>query len=91
MRRFTISLLAALVLTLASLGSALGHVHGITPLHPSCALTTANANAGANGTNGTPADDANGGPIAGVIPVTTGNAPLVLGPGVGGRHSALCP
>jgi hypothetical protein len=89
MRRFTISLLAGLLLTLASLGSALGHVHGITPLN--CAgLTTENANAGGNGTNGTPADDANGGPIAGVIPVTTGNAPLVLGPGVGGRHSSLC-
>lgn len=89
MRRFTISLLAGLLLVLASLGSALGHVHGVTPLN--CAgLTTENANAGGNGTNGTPADDANGGPIAGVIPVTTGNASFTLGPGVAGRHSSLC-
>lgn len=91
MRKFTISLLAALVLAIASVGSALGHVHGITPLNSLCALTTENANAGGNGTNGTPADDANGGPIAGIIPTTTGNASFVPGPGVAGRHSALCP
>ena len=33
MRRFTISLLAVLVLNIASVGGALGHVHGITPLN----------------------------------------------------------
>jgi hypothetical protein len=86
MRRFTISLLAGLMLTLASLGSALGHVHGITPL--GC-VTTANPLAGGNGTNGTRADDDLGGPIFGVIPISLGNAPLVSGVD-GGRHSALC-
>ena len=86
MRRFTVSLLAALVLALASLGSALGHAHGITPL--SC-LTTDNANSGGNGTNGTAADDANGGPITGVIPINVGNAPLVSGVD-GGRRAAVC-
>ena len=85
MRRWTISIMAALILTVASLGSALGHVHGITPL--GC-VTTDNPMAGANGTNGTPADDANGGPIAGLIPRDLGNAPLTTGDG--GRHSALC-
>jgi hypothetical protein len=89
MRRFTISLLAGLLLALASLGSALGHVHGITPL--GC-MTHDNANAGANGTNGTPADDDFGGPLldGGAIPNTTGNASFVPGPNVAGRHSALC-
>jgi len=85
MRRWTISIMAALMLTVASLGTALGHVHGITPL--SC-MTNDNALSGANGTNGTPADDANGGPIAGLIPATLGHAPLVSGDG--GKHSALC-
>jgi len=91
-RRFTVSLLAGLLLTLASLGSALGHVHGITPLGSNtCAgVTTENANAGGNGTNGTPADDANGGPITGVIPINLGNSPLVSNVGDGGQHSALC-
>jgi hypothetical protein len=85
MRRWTISIVAALLLAAASLGTALGHVHGITPL--GC-VTTDNPIAGANGTNGTPADDANGGPIAGLIPRDTGNAPLTTGDG--GRHSSLC-
>jgi len=89
MRRFTISLLAGLLLTLASLGTALGHVHGVTPLN--CAgLTTENANAGGARTDATPADDDSGGPIVGVIPIGTGNAPFVLGQGAAGRHSSLC-
>jgi hypothetical protein len=89
MRKFTISLLAGLLLAIASVGSALGHVHGITPLN--CpGVTTENANAGGNGTNGTPADDANGGPIAGIIPTTTGSAPFTPGPGVAGTHAANC-
>ena len=95
MRRFTISLLAGLVLVIASVGSALGHVHGVTPLADSC-NTHDNANAGANGTNGTPADDDFGGPLSdlGAIPISTGNASF--GPDtpentVAGEHSALCP
>lgn len=86
MRRFIVSLLSALALALASLGSALGHAHGITPL---LCLSTDNANSGGNGTNGTPADDANGGPITGVIPINVGNAPLVSGED-GGRNAAVC-
>lgn len=85
MRRWAISIMAALALAVASMGTALGHVHGITPL--GC-VTSDNPIAGANGTNGTPADDANGGPIAGLIPRDTGNAPLTVGDG--GRHSSLC-
>lgn len=89
MRRFLISVLAATLLALASLGGALGHVHGITPL--SCNVHD-NANSGGNGTNGTPADDANGGPIAGVIPFGTGNAEAgnLTNPGGGRLNSALC-
>jgi hypothetical protein len=92
MRRILISALAALLLALASFGSALGHVHGITPLNAdACDAPPANANAGGNGTNGTPADDANDGPIAGVIPFGTGNAEAGnLDNGEGGRNSALC-
>jgi len=91
MRRFTISLLAGLLLTLASLGSALGHVHGITPL--GC-VTTDNPLAGGNRVNTTPAfspdGGVTGGPIFGVIPISNpGSAPLVSGVD-GGRHSALC-
>lgn len=88
MRRFTISLLTGLLLVLASVGSALGHVHGITPLN--CPGVNNNANAGANGTNGTPADDANEGPITGVIPIAVGNAPFSSNVGDAGQHSALC-
>ena len=59
-------------------GVASAHVHGITPL---VALTVDNANSGGNGTNGTPADDADGGPITGLIPRDTGNSPLTGGDG----------
>ena len=86
MRRFIISLLAALALALASFGSALGHVHGITPLP---CLSTDNANSGGLGTNDTAADIDNGGPITGVIPINVGNAPLVSGVD-GGRHAGVC-
>ena len=89
MRRFTISLLAGLVLTIASFGSVLGHVHGITPL--GCpGFTTENANAGASRTEDGPADSELGGPIIGQIPTGTGNASFVPGPDVAGKHSANC-
>jgi len=68
-------LLAVLVFALMPVASA--HVHGVTPL--SCGI--GNANSGGNGTNGTPADDANDGPITGVIPIDTGNSPLEFGDG----------
>ena len=73
-------LLAVVVSMMAAMmfgGVASAHVHGITPLN----VVPANGNAGGNGTNGTPADDANGGPITGLIPRDTGNSPLTVGDG----------
>ncbi|HET9498134.1 MAG TPA: hypothetical protein VFP83_07390 [Candidatus Limnocylindria bacterium] len=89
MRRFTTSLLAGLVLVIALAGSALGHVHGVTPLP--CNANDNAATSGGNRTNTTPAAAANGGPISGVIPFGTGNAEAGnLDSGEGGRNSALC-
>lgn len=88
MRRHITALLLAAALSLLSVASAFAHVHGVTPLN--CAGVPNNANAGGNGTNGTPADDANGGPIAGIIPVGTGNASFTPGIGVAGQHSSHC-
>src|SRR5688572_18251048 len=84
MRRLITTVLLAAALSLLSVGSAFAHVHGITPLN--CPAGTAdsvpnNANAGGTGTDGTPADDANGGPISGIIPTGTGSASFT--PGVG--------
>ena len=86
--------LAAIVIALVMAGSLIGtgvasaHVHGITPLID---CGTANANAGGNGTDGTPADDANGGPIAGLIPRDTGSAPLTGGDGGRDATAGHCP
>lgn len=76
-RRLVLLVLLVAVLVLAAAPIASAHVHGITPL--GCGIGSAND--GGNGTNGTPADDANGGPIAGLIPRDTGNAPLTVGDG----------
>ena len=66
-----------MVMTLAALPSASAKVHVITPLIKlSCVVSP---NAGGNGTTGTPADLAIGGPIAGPIPNATGNAHLPTG------------
>jgi hypothetical protein len=88
MRRIAGSILFALVLTLASVGTALGHVHAVTPLGGGCDNPPpANENAGGNGTDGTRADNDRGGPIGGVIPrdATPGSQP-----GEAGQHSSLC-
>lgn len=85
MRRLITAALLVTALTLASVATALGHVHGITPL--GC-MDNDPAHAGANRTNDTPAASANGGPITGLIPRDLGEAPLTGGDG--GRHSALC-
>jgi hypothetical protein len=77
MRRVMVRIILAALLVLMAAPAASAHVHGITPL--SCGIGTAQS--GANGTNGTPADDANGGPIAGLIPRDTGNSPLTVGDG----------
>ena len=88
MRRLAAAILLALALSAATLGTALGHVHGITPL--GC-LTQDNANSGGNGTEDGAADSENGGPLFGVIPISVGNAPLSSNVGDGGQHSALWP
>jgi len=84
MRRLFIS--SALALTLAPTmgGSALGHVHGITPLR--CVGVEDD---GANRTDSTPAAAANGGPISGLIPRDVGSAPLSVGDG--GFDTPACP
>ena len=75
--------IAALALVLIPVAPAAAHVHGVTPLR----CTPAPANAGANQTNDTPASATQGGPIAGVIPVTMGgNVPL----NGGGFDAAVC-
>jgi hypothetical protein len=84
MRRFWISLSLALMLGLATVGSASAHVHGITPLR--CVGVE---NDGANQTDNTPASAANGGPIFGLIPRDVGNAPLTVGDG--GFDTPACP
>ena len=84
MRRLLLSLIMALTLCLATVGSALGHVHGITPLR--CVGVTFD---GANRTNSTPASTANGGPVGGLIPRDLGNAPLTVGDG--GFDTPACP
>jgi hypothetical protein len=62
------------------------HVHGVTPLNE---CTVDPANAGALQTNETPAA-APGGPITGLIPRDTGNAPLGMGDG-GFNAPVQCP
>jgi hypothetical protein len=84
MRRLTIAFVVAVLLSLASLGSVLGHVHGLTPLR--CVGV---ADDGANAVDGTPAALANGGPIGGLIPRDVGNAPLTVGDG--GFDTPACP
>lgn len=86
-----VALAAALVASLAfGAAPALGHVHGITPLLGlSCNVD--NSVTGANATNDTPAAAANGGPITGLIPRDTGNAPLTSGDGGFGATTANCP
>jgi len=84
MRRLLLSLALAFTLALATVGTALGHVHGITPLR--CVGV---ADDGANRTNTTPASTANGGPVGGLIPRDVGNAPLTAGDG--GFDTRACP
>ena len=88
MRRLAtlVALVAVLVLALAGMASA--HVHGITPLR--CVGVAAD---GANATDGTPADDAQGGPISGLIPSAEFGEPgqSSLVPGDGGFDTPSCP
>lgn len=84
MRRLLLSLALAVSLVLMLVGSALGHVHGITPLR--CVGVEGD---GANRTDSTPASTANGGPVGGLIPRDVGNAPLTRGDG--GFDTPACP
>ena len=87
MRRSILLLALVLLLMLAAVPAASAHVHGVTPLGQ---CTVDNANSGGNGTNGTPADDANGGPIAGLIPTTVGSG-AIPGGGGSGATNGHCP
>ncbi len=84
MRRLLISVTLAATLAITMAGSALAHVHGITPLQ--CVGV---ADDGANRTNTTPASTTNGGPVGGLIPRDVGQAPLTGGDG--GRDTPACP
>ena len=83
-----IALALAIVLLAFAAVPAFAHVHGITPLDE---CGQANANAGGNGTNGTPADDGNGGPIEGLIPRDTGNDAIAFGGGGRDATDGHCP
>jgi len=84
MRRLVFSLILALTLGLTTVGTAVGHVHGLTPLR--CVSV---ADDGANRTDDTPASTLNGGPVGGLIPRDVGSAPLTVGDG--GFDTPACP
>jgi hypothetical protein len=88
MRKLVVGLVLAVLLTLAAVVPAFAHVHGITPLR---GCTVDNPNSGALQTNETPAAFANGGPIVGLIPRDTGNAPLTNEDGGFGAATGNCP
>ncbi len=73
-----------MLLMLAAVPAASGHVHGITPLLELGCTGVDNTVTGGNGTNGTQADDANGGPITGLIPRDVGNGNITGGGGGSG-------
>ena len=88
MKKLIVTMLVVLALTLAIIAPAFAHVHGVTPLND---CGKANANAGGIGTDGTPADDANDGPITGLIPRDTGNEAITAGGGGFGATNGHCP
>ena len=94
MRRIVLIMMLAALLVLMVAPAASAHVHGLTPLlELSCKVD--NSVTGGNRTNGTPADDATGGPIAGQIPRDTGNAPFLagfpIGLGFDAANDNVCP
>lgn len=93
MRRLITAVLLAAALSLVGVASAFAQVHGVTPL--SCPDGPAdsvpnNPNAGGQATQGTPADDEEGGPIDAPIPIDTGKAPFASNSGDAGQHSSHC-
>ena len=91
MRRSILLLMFVLFLMLAAVPAASAHVHAITPLLKLTCTGVTFAGTGANATNLGPADDLNGGPISGLIPAGTGNAPLAMGDGGFNAPVAVCP
>ncbi len=91
MRRIAVAMMLAALLVLMVAPAASAHVHGVTPLLELSCTGVDNSVTGGNATNGTPADDANGGPIAGLIPRDTGNAPLTGGDGGRTAPVQACP
>ncbi len=83
LRLATGATLTVAALVIVPVSSASAHVHGITPLR----CTPAPVNAGANQTNDTPAAEANGGPISGVIPIAMGGNVTLFGEGF---DAAVC-
>ena len=91
MRRMMLALIVVALLVVGFAPAAFGHVHGVTPLLNLDCTGVDNSVTGGNATNGTPADAANGGPIKGLIPRDTGNAPLTGGDGGSGATNGHCP
>ena len=87
MRRLLPATLVAGLRTLTA-GPAVAHVQGITPL---LACSVGSPNSGGNGADGKPADDANGGPVRGLIPRDVGNAPVTVGNGGFAAAAGHCP
>jgi hypothetical protein len=92
MRRLATVFVLAAVMMVMMASAALAHVHGITPLlELDCKVD--NSITGGNRTDDTPAGADNGGPIAGLIPSTVGNAsltPFVDG-GFDAANNDVCP
>jgi hypothetical protein len=88
MRKAILASVAAVALSLGAAASAAAHVHGVTPLID-CGV--ANSNAGAVATDDTPAAQANGGPIGGLIPATVGESSLGFGDGGFAATAGHCP
>ncbi len=91
MRRIVLIMMLAALLVLMVAPAASAHVHGVTPLLNLACTGVDNSVTGGNATNGGPADDANGGPITGLIPRDTGKAPLTGGDGGRTAPVAACP
>ena len=87
-KKLLLAITGSLITAMMFGGVASAHVHGVTPLLD---ISVDNPNSGGNGTNGTPADDANGGPISGLIPRDTGNSPLTGGDGGFGATDGHAP
>lgn len=83
-------LLATPVVGFTSTASA--HVHGITPLASDLGCKVDNTITGANRADDTPAGDADGPIVAGLIPSAVGHADLAFGDGgFGAANDDICP